>query len=352
MKIEATDLINTEPIKKQHFVNILQLFMVDFPKRSQEIIFSRYGISTKKALTLEEIGNSYGITRERVRQVIREVFKKIKDKKETDTFQNVAKEIKFTVEKNSGIMEENKLLSVLGKDDRQEKGALKFFLECIGDVSEQEIKGEMRTCYTATGFSLASWRLVKVQAQAVLKKEGQPIEEKDFFKKVSKEVPQLELDSKTFLDYLDVSEEIKKNNFQKWGLAEWKEVNPKGTREKAFLVLKEAGKPLHFKKIAQQIDIHHLNKKVTHPQTVHNELIKDKKFVLVGRGMYALSEWGYKKGTVKDVIAEILKQSPAPLSKEEVLNQVLKIRYVKKSTIVINLNNFFTKTPQGYVVKK
>jgi DNA-directed RNA polymerase delta subunit len=152
---------------------------------------------------------------------------------------------------------------------------------------------------------------------------------------------------------LEVSEEIKQNVFGKWGLAKWKEISPKGTREKAYLVLKETGKPLHFRDIAKKIDAYHLNKKKTHFQTVHNELIKDNNFVLVGRGIYALVEWGYKKGTVKDVIESILKQSQEPLSREAILEKVLEVRKVKSSTIIINLNNYFSKSEEGkYALKK
>ena len=119
------------------------------------------------------------------------------------------------------------------------------------------------------------------------------------------------------------------------------------------MIIKEFGKPLHFRDIAKKIDQYRLNKKKTHPQTVHNELIKDKNFVLVGRGIYALVEWGYKKGTVKDVIEEIIKNSSKALNRKEILEKVLTVRQVKESTIVINLNNYFSKSKNGtYSIKK
>ncbi|HAV11549.1 MAG TPA: hypothetical protein DCX32_03320 [Candidatus Moranbacteria bacterium] len=109
---------------------------------------------------------------------------------------------------------------------------------------------------------------------------------------------------------------------------------------------------MHFKDIAEEIDKSGLNKKKTHPQTVHNELIKDKKFVLVGRGIYALAEWGYEKGTVKDVLEDILKKYPAAMTREEIIKEVLKVRQVKKSTVIINLNNYFKKTKEGKYTSK
>lgn len=336
-----------------NFIDALRALVADLTPRAQEIVFARYGISGKKKMTLEEIGKTYGITRERVRQVIREVFKKVKDKKDHTEFAWANRQIRFTLEKNSGIMEESGLLDQLGEQSDRQRGAVRFFLECVDDIAEKEIKGELLTSYALSGFPEAAWRTAKNAALDVLKKAGQPLDGKDFFEKVSKAGNGVVIDAKTLFDYLAVAQEIKKNNFGKWGITKWKEVTPKGTREKAYLVLKEAKKPLHFKTIAQQIDIHNLNKKKTHAQTVHNELIKDKKFVLVGRGMYALGEWGYKKGTVKDVIAEILEKSGGPLPKEAIVQQVLELRQVKKSTIIINLNNFFSKTQDGtYIAKK
>jgi len=85
-----------------------------------------------------------------------------------------------------------------------------------------------------------------------------------------------------------------------------------------------------------------------HPATCHNELIKDARFVLVGRGLYALAEWGYSRGVVADVIKSILKKD-GPLTKEEIISKVKKERYVKDNTILVNLQNghYFKKTKDG-----
>jgi DNA-directed RNA polymerase delta subunit len=351
MEEDKNSQITSAQIEKFDFIESLKNLTQDLPKRSQEIIFSRYGIVGKKAMTLEGIGNKYGITRERIRQVIREVFKKIKDKKNDENFVKMSKVIEYAIEKNNGIIEKSKLLQMLGKNDLQQKGAVTFFLECLDEVLAVEIKGELFKSYFKTDFDLEFWKKIKNSAKKILEEKNESLEVKEFVKKTVDLLSELKLEEKKLLDFIESSEEIKKNSFGKWGLAKWKEVNPKGTRDKAFLILKEAGKPLHFRDIAQQIDIYGLNKKKTHPQTVHNELIKDKNFILVGRGIYALSKWGYKKGTVRDVISEVLLQAGKPLEKEEILKKVLEMRHVKKSTIIINLNNFFKKTEKGYTLK-
>ena len=91
-------------------------------------------------------------------------------------------------------------------------------------------------------------------------------------------------------------------------------------------------------------------RKAVLPQTVHNELIKDPRFVLVGRGTYALQDWGYKPGTVKDVIREILHDNGGTMTREAIVQKTLDQRRVKESTILLNLQDkkYFFRKGEGY----
>ena len=347
--------IDAAQIKAENalFSDALKQIIGGFSERSQEIILSRWGVFSSHSLTLEEIGKKYHITRERVRQVIREVLKKVKEKKGDQLFSQIQEKVILAIENNGGIMEEKKLLSVLGNGVKSEAAAVSFFLECFENIVSSEIKGELKFSYLLPDFDIEKWKACKNAVIEILKTQKKPLSVDELFVLIKSQLPSFDLDKEIFMHYVEVSEEIKQNTFSKWGIAKWKEISPKGTREKAYMVLKEAAKPLHFRDIAKKIDQYHLNKKKTHAQTVHNELIKDKNFVLVGRGIYALVEWGYKSGTVKDVIEEILKKNETALGREQILAKVLEVRHVKKSTIVINLNNYFAKSKSGvYSIKK
>ena len=347
---QAKKTISSEDL---FFSNSLKHIVSSLSPRAQEITFSRYGVFGSHSMTLEEIGKKYHITRERVRQIIREVLKKVREKKNDPIFLQIEEKVVLALRANHGIMEEEKLLAKLGKDNANEKAAAGFFLECIDSVIGSEIKDELKFSYTTKDFDIERWKNIKNATIEILKEQKNPVHFDDLFEKVAENQKELGLSKDSFAHHIEVSEEIRQNNFGKWGIVHWKEISPKGTREKAYLVLKESGEPLHFRDIAQKIDYFRLNKKKTHPQTVHNELIKDKNFVLIGRGIYALVEWGYKKGTVKDVIEEILKKSERVLNREEIIAKVLEVRNVKKSTIVINLNNYFSKSKNGtYSIKK
>jgi DNA-directed RNA polymerase delta subunit len=167
------------------------------------------------------------------------------------------------------------------------------------------------------------------------------------------------LRGKSLLSFLEASKHIMRSWDGKWGLRAWPDVNPRGIRDKAYLVLKRHEKPLHFTQVSKLIEefqgefLQNKGKKVL-PQTVHNELIKDQRFVLVGRGTYALSDWGYEPGTVKDVIISLLKGNGAHMVKEEIMEKTLSQRQVKESTVDLNLQDksVFMRDPQGrYYIK-
>ncbi|MFH0969140.1 MAG: HTH domain-containing protein [Patescibacteria group bacterium] len=339
-------------IKKSNigFLSALERVFLEFPERPKGIISGRYGIKNGDPKTLEEIGREYDITRERVRQIIKETLKKLK-KGKSDVIEEIKNKLAFTIKEKSGIIKEEELMAQTA--DLKERGALKFFLDLFDNIEYREILGEVEGSWSNGEFSLNEWRKTKNLIKEILEKKQRPLTDQELVKEILN-LKSTEIEPKKLFNYLDVSSEIKKGRFQKWGLKSWDEITPKGTREKIYLILKETGRPMHFKEIAEAIDKYKLNKKKrTHPQTVHNELIRDKRFILVGRGTYALSEWGFEKGTVREVIEDILKKNSRPMRKEDILEQALKMRKVKKSTVMINLNNFFQKVGKNeYSVKK
>ncbi len=194
---------------------------------------------------------------------------------------------------------------------------------------------------------------IKSLAEKVLAENKKSLRDEEIFQGISQMAEESFL-AEEILGFLKVLRGIEKNNFAKWGFSHWPEIKPKGTREKIHLILKEKNKPLHFRQIAQLMDEYKLNKRKAHPQTIHNELIKNDKFVLIGRGIYALRDWGYSRGTVKDVLQELFLKTGKPLTKEEILAEISKIRKVKKATIMINLGNrnLFIKEGNRYFLKK
>lgn len=124
-----------------------------------------------------------------------------------------------------------------------------------------------------------------------------------------------------------------------WGLTKWPTVNPRNIRDKIYVVLENHKEPMHFSDIAKAISASNFRRKNVTTQAIHNELIKDKRFILIGRGIYALDSWGYAKGTVAEIITQVLAKAGEPLTREEIVKQVLHSRKVKETTVLLNLQN-------------
>ncbi len=307
----------------------------DLPGRTKDVILKRFGLKEgiDQRETLESIGKSYQITRERVRQIEKEGLKKLKRKMESH--EDVFEFLNRRINEFGGLKREDRLLNILGGEDNQ--NYVKFLLS-LGESLER--KGE---CEDFHPFWVADKEATK-KAQEIIK------EAKTKLKNSKKPVPLEYLKTSpdypthVFISYLEISKVVSQGPQGLYGLREWPEVTPRGVKDRAYIALRRKKKPLHFKEVADFIG------ESSNPQTVHNELIKDSRFVLVGRGVYALREWGYEPGEVKDVIKRVIKRKKRPLSKEEIIEEVLKERLVKENTIIQNLSNkkHFKRTSDGH----
>jgi DNA-directed RNA polymerase delta subunit len=317
-------------------------------KRGQDVIVSRYGLGSKATrLTLDAIGKKYNITRERVRQIENHSLATIRKSKAYKEAEPVFAELKKIVADLGGIVAEKDLLKHLSKDPSIQNHF--HFLLVIGEDFKREKEDDEFHHRWNVDQELAH------KIQSTLRKlysklsDDELVVEGDLISSFLEEVRDINekyKDEEIIKRWLGISHKIGKNPLGEWGKASSPNVNAKGMRDYAFLVIRKHGSPIHFKEVAKAIT-QYFNKKA-HVATTHNELIKDKRFVLVGRGLYALSEWGYMSGVVKDVIRDILVKE-GPLTKEEIVKRVLKERYVKENTILVNLQNskYFKKDKEG-----
>ncbi len=324
-------------------------FLHSISPRAVAIISARFGVGGKEPMTLEGIGKTYGITRERVRQIISVLLGNVRARRYPTLLEEASKRMESTLAGKSGIMRRREFFETVAGSDPKEHGAVRFFLAVLSERFQTLETDSISPSVALATFPIESWNTVNSVAQSLLSENGQSISEAEFLKRIGKNVALKSLSQKTILDFLLVSEDCRRNPFGQWGFPEWSDICPRGTRERAYLVVLAEGKPLHFRDIAAKIDQFGLQKpgKTTHPQTVHNELIKDSRFVLVGRGTYALVEWGFRRGTVREVIEEMLREQGSPMKRDVLVSEVLKIRDVKASTVVINLNMFFARMPEG-----
>lgn len=306
--------------------------------RTKEIISLRFGLNNGKRQTLEATGKKYNITRERVRQIEEAAFSVFKNPSNIKKFKPVFKQIDNFFKKEGGLVKEERLFSEMTQADslNSEKGNFYFILTLNPSCDRFVETDKFYPCWVNSKKVFSKAGDIVSKLAEYIKQDGKPLKFEDIYK--FSKTQGYSLTKRALNSYLDASKIISKNTFNEYGLSKWSEISPRGAKDKAYIILKQQRKPLHFKEVAQFISEAGLGNNPAQPQTVHNELIKDNRFILVGRGTYALEEWGYKKGTVKEVIAQILKEK-GPLSREEVINEVSKNRYAKPNTILINLQN-------------
>ena len=326
--------------------------VVTLSPRNKDVISRRFGLKTGKRETLESIGKSYGITRERVRQIEEVSLKQIRDNlngAKIKPFINLAENI---LEQSGGVLKEDAFFAKFSGsgDNTPTNAALVFFLTLDSEFKRVSETNDFNTFWSLSEQHVGAFNKSISSFISTLEKSKSPVAESaitDFYKKSG--VSAKEPTSAAIASYLSISKNIAKNNFGQIGLTTWPEIKPRGVKDKAFLVLKRDGKPKHFREITQLINGASFSDRKANVQTVHNELIKDKRFVLVGRGMYGLADWGYKAGTVKDVIVDLMKSSGKPLHKDDIVAKVLSHRMVKENTILLNLQDSktFEKVGEG-----
>jgi DNA-directed RNA polymerase delta subunit len=302
-------------------------------EREREIIARRFGLYDRKE-TLEQIGELLGITRERVRQLEKAIMIRLRLAAEEDLPHIIAIEKTF-IRHLHDLGRVAKVHDLTIRLVPQANDTTRAHVAFIAEIAPRlTVVEESDRYHHAVGIKEhGTDDQIKQHVDTIvgtIKKNGEPLTIDELHAKVDHDHPShvraLASVSKDLASLKD-----------KWGLTKWPTVNPKNIRDKIYVILQENGKPMHFSEIAKAIKGSDFRRKDVTTQAIHNELIKDGRFVLIGRGIYALKEWGYSKGTVADIITDILKKEGGPLHRDEIVKRVLKHRQVKETTILLNL---------------
>lgn len=313
--------------------------------REREVVIERYGLENGEKATLDAIGKKFNVTRERVRQIESAAIAKLSQKKSRD-LHNLIRAINSHIVASGGAVSVEEVAEYfkMDRDGREglEISALRLIMAVNAEVEELENSEIVKH----------GWKLKEIPSKMIIDTLkvaeklmlgfGEPVKLSAIWEKFQESNEYKEysetLTPSVFAGLLKVGEKMAATEDSKWGLTSWPTVVPKRIRDKVFVVLEKAGKPLHFREISEKINKMFEGKPVL-SRTVHNELIGDKRFVLVGRGIYGLKEMGFSAGVVADVIADVLKESAEPLSTDQIVEEVMKSRQVKRNTVIANLQN-------------
>jgi len=333
-------------MEKINYSQIYAKFTKGLSPRVRDVFDRRFGIKSGNPETLDAIGKRSGITRERVRQIEEVGFNSVKKNNKEMLEKAFEGPINY-FEKRGGFKKEDIALADLGGSKNK---PYILFLLTIGKDRFSKVCGK-KDFHHFWSTNTDSGKSIKNNLSSLvsdIKTHGKILTKKDL---LSNFASKYSLSEESLNSYLEISKIIQKNKEGNFGLINWPEIRPRGVKDKAFLVFKKEKKPLHFRQITELINGLGYNEpsQKAHAQTVHNELIKDQRFVLVGRGTYALAEWGYSPGTIKDVITKIIKEREDLISQEDIVKEVLSQRLVARNTVLINLGNkkHFGKNDDG-----
>ena len=338
-------------MKKVNYSQIYQKLTKGLSPKIKDIFDHRFGVKGGEAKTLEAIGKTLGITRERVRQIEEAGFSFVR-KNNKEAIDNIYAEFANYFKENGGFKKEDIILEELG--GKNQKPYVLFLLTLGEQFSKVAEKKDYGYFWSDMPSAQSKVKATLDSLVTQMQKVGKPIAKKDFYSVVASTQG---ISPEAALSYLEVSKRIQPSKDGALGLIDWPEIKPRGVKDRAYLVFNKVKKPLHFTEVASLIDKlnYNLPNKKTYAQTVHNELIKDARFVLVGRGTYTLAEWGYVPGTIKDIISNVLNAKNEPVHKDEVVKQVLAQRLVAKNTVLMNLNNkklFDKDDKERYFIRK
>lgn len=349
-------LSRKEDQEKQSFhpMEVIQTLLHSLSTKEADVIRRRFGLSEKGKETLETIGLAYNVTRERIRQIENQSIQKMKQSTE---FAEVMKPVEHLVitllQHYGGVMTKDFMYHTLLHSQETEK----LYRHAVSFIISQLMNDKIDDVPKSKKY-LPAWKLkftsldtvdqVIAELERIIGAMGKPMTFHELFNALQATPLYAQQSEKltedVILSYIEVSTILARNPFDDYGLAIWGAISPKRMHDRIYLVLKKEGEPLHFEEIAKRIA--KIFKRKAYPPTVHNELILNAEYVLVGRGIYALSEWGYREGVVADVIIDVLQKANRPMKRSEIVDAVLKQRMVKKNTIHLALTDksLFHKT--------
>lgn len=332
--VQNLTLVNPENLEKKSNSSWEKLALITIngcPKIKKEreklILIERFGIG-KTPKTLNAIGKNHEVTRERIRQIVNNAIRKIRKFGKGEELTKALTNIEEYVKNSGSLVTTEALAEKFAPGNKLEQNSLKFIASLSEKLELVKESNVLKEGWSEKSLKLSKVKSIAKEATTLLKNKGETLPAKAIAKELSEE-------ESLVAAVLSATKAVMKSDSGNWGLTSWPHVNPKSIRDKSKYIMKRHGKPLHYEGLTKMIS--EMGMKNVTKQSVHNELIKNEEFVLVGRGIYALSEWGYKSGVVEEVIVEVLEIAGKPLHKNEIIDLVLERRIVKASTVILNL---------------
>lgn len=338
--------MNSDQSLQPKLAEIIEEMFLVLTNKEKDVIIQRFSLDNKPKRTLEFIGQKFSVTRERIRQIEKIALSKLRRTVKATRLNLVNEAAIEIVNTKGGVILEKELvdqiLNTIQSSEKIDANIVLLALSINPHLSKIEKRQTSKPFWRQNSIDAKIiFKIISIALKALKKQKDVLLNAKIITQiRQSFDNELKDFADSTIIACLQTDKRLKQTETG-FGLMSWRHINPKSIRDKAYIILKNSKKPLHFIDIAKKIEDAQFNAKSVTVQAVHNELIRYDQFVLVGRGLYTLKEFGFQKGTVSEIIENLLREH-APLSKQEIIDGVLRQRQVKKGTISLNLQ----KNPQ------
>lgn len=361
LEVTASDYLTLKPQEKiqlppEKLIDTLMQKCGD--SRSMDIVIRRYGLFSGEKQTLEEIGEDYKVTRERVRQIQVKSLKFIKYRS-ASVKRQLCDLVDNALFENSGLITDDEadriIPEILKNTDYDGSSVLDLMCEfgwcqthSIGDIKKYSplLNGLKLENITNQILKVVSEKETGVYLNEMI--QNLPILNSVIDERFSKALfilkycridPRIEESNPDLIISKNLSEaDLSELRFKRF--YEQSQVTKKWISA-ITEVLKEAGEPLHFTEITNNVnDRLFVNDRKLDVRHTHNLLISTPIFAHSGvRGTWGLTEWGISKLTTTELVEECIRKAGFPLHWKQIFNYVSKYKDTKPINITAILNS-------------
>lgn len=303
-------------------------------ERSKDVITRRYGLVTGERETLEEIGQIYGVTRERIRQIETRSLKKMRHSNTrskvplTQLVENIFSENGYIISSD----EADKLIPKVIKNCPFDGSSLLDLISDLGWIQRHKV-GDINFYSAKLGEVKLSDLMEKIVL--ILKKDGGLLDTESIIRRLpfDEKVERAVLHS-IVLKFCGIDPRIEEKISNKFTLYS------NHGRSKVWVslitqVLEEEGAPLHFTEIANRFhDLFKSEVQLIDHRRVYAILVENRVFAHTGiRGTYGLTKWGLRKESTADLALECIKKAGFPLHFKQIYNYICKYKDSRQASI-------------------
>lgn len=346
------NLSQSEEIPNKKLLSIL--FERSGGGRYLDIVKRRYGFVMGEKETLEEIGKSYGLSRERIRQIQQKAFRRMSHPSNASRrpIINLMERMLFDNGCLVSDQDADSLVSQIFANQPFDGSSLLDLFADLGWIQSHRIGDLSFYAPKINGFKLIDFM---EDIFELLKKSAEPLSPTSILNKLPP-IKEIRDDRLNLLNLITkncsldprietkIAGKFSTYRMTKYVVNLWIPL--------IIQVLEEAQTPLYYTEIADRVNDKVISSnRHLEPRRAHSLLIENSSFAHVGiRGTYGLIKWGLRKESTGELAIECIEKAGFPLHWEQIYNYISRFKDSPKMNIrsILDQSGKFEKKGTGF----